>query len=216
MGGLRSRGPVTLALLCALLVVACGESRAGRGAGLGPRAAAEADDPVAFGRIEPFALTSQTGATITLEELRGRPWVVACIFTTCTGPCPSITRAMGRIQRRLAGVDARLVSITVDPQRDSPAVLARYAEAFDADPERWFFLTGADEAEVHRLIRSSFKMPVDRLDEPDPRTGDLLTHDRRLAVIDAQGVIRGWYDSQTPEQVDLLVRRVRFLASQGR
>ncbi len=155
-------------------------------------------------------MTSQTGETVTLETLRGRTWVMASIFTTCAGPCPRITAAMSDVARRIEGTGAHLVSITIDPARDHPARLASYAEAYGADPERWTFLTGEEEA-IHALVRGGFKMPVARLDEPHPETGDLLTHDRRLAVIDARGRIRGWYDSEDRDELALLVERVKFL-----
>lgn len=199
-------------ILCSL-VAACGGcdgAQAGYGGSDGPKAAADADDPRDFGALPDFALTSQAGEIVTLASLRGRVWVMASIFTTCAGPCPRITRAMGDVARRIENTNAHLVSITVDPARDNPAKLASYAKSYGADPERWTFLTGAEEA-IHTLIREGFRMPVARLDEPHPETGDLLTHDRRLAVIDAEGRIRGWYDSEDRDQLALLVERVKFL-----
>lgn len=184
---------------------------AGFGAGSGPAAAAAAEDPVAFGHVPDFALIDQDGEAFGLGDLDGRPWVMACIFTLCTGPCPSITGEMARLANALHDVDARFVSLSIDPARDHPFRLRQYAEAHSADTTRWHFLTG-EEAQIDRLVREGIKLPLARLDEPDPETGDLLTHDQRLTVIDATGRIRGWYDSQDPEQVARLIERVRFLA----
>ena len=199
-------------VLC-VLAAACGDdhTRAGYGGSDGPKAAADADDPRVFAALPDFALTSQTGETVTLESLRGRVWVMGCIFTTCAGPCPRITAAMSDVSHRIQDTGAHLVTISVDPARDNPAKLASYAGSYGADPERWTFLTGEEEV-IHTLIREGFKMPVARLDEPHPETGDLLTHDRRLVVIDAAGRIRGWYDSEDRDQLALLVERVKFLA----
>ena len=173
--------------------------------------AAPADDPIVFGQVPAFELVDQTGTAFTREDLAGTPWVLATIFTTCTGPCPSVTREVGRVARRLDGTDVHFVSVTVDPERDSPAVLAAYAEAFEADPARWSFLTGEPD-QVASLVRDGFKMPFAQLEEPDPVTGDTITHDVRLAVVDADGAIRGWYRSDEPAEMDGLVRRVEFLA----
>ncbi|MEM7310573.1 MAG: SCO family protein [Planctomycetota bacterium] len=199
-------------LVLAALGAGCAEdeSAAGYGGSSGPTTAAAPGDPIDFGTLPDFRLTDQHGEPFGLIDLKGTPWVLACIFTTCTGPCPSITRTMADVARRLEGTEAHLVSITVDPARDNPAVLDRYAQAHEADPERWSFLTG-EEAEVHGLIREGFKLPVAKLDEADPETGDFLTHDRRLTVVDAEGRIRGWYDSEDPAQVKRLVERVRAL-----
>jgi cytochrome oxidase Cu insertion factor (SCO1/SenC/PrrC family) len=195
-----------------LALPACGdEAVAGKGASSGPATAAAANDAIAFAEVPDFTLITQDGDELTRADLAGRPWVLACIFTLCTGPCPSITKEVARLERKLDDVDVRFVSLSVDPARDKPHMLQAYAEAYQADTTRWTFATGT-EAEVATLVREGFKLPFAKLDEPDPETGDLLTHDQRLTVIDAQGRIRGWYDSQDPDQMALLAERVRFLA----
>ncbi len=200
------------AALCLALLFGCGkESAAGYGGSSGPATAAAAEDPIDFGAVPDFALVDQEGRPLTRQDLLGRPWVLACIFTLCTGPCPSITRELAHVAHELQGVDARFVSLSVDPARDKPYMLKRYAEAFQADTSRWSFATG-EQAQIDSLVREGFHLPLARLDAPDPLTGTQLTHDQRLTVIDAEGKIRGWYDSQDPEQVKLLIERVRFLA----
>jgi len=207
-----STSTAAAAALCLALAGACGrEAAAGSGGSAGPAAAAAAEDPADFGAVPDFALVDQDGRALTRQDLLGRPWVLACIFTLCTGPCPSITRQMAYVARELEGVDARLVSLSVDPARDKPYMLKRYAEAFEADTARWSFATG-EQAQIDTLVRDGFKLPLARLDAPDPQTGTQLTHDQRLTVIDAQGHIRGWYDSQDPKQVERLIERMRFLA----
>jgi protein SCO1 len=208
-------GPAAAAALCLALASACGgDAAAGpaRSAGSsGPVAAAAPEDPVVFGPVPDFALIDQDGRALTRADLLGRPWVLACFFTLCTGPCPSITRELAHVARELEGVEARFVSLSVDPARDKPYMLKRYAEQFGADTARWSFATG-EEAALDALVRQGFKLPLARLDTPDPETGTELTHDQRLTVIDAQGNIRGWYDSQDPQAVQRLIERVRFLA----
>lgn len=209
------RGALVGALLSLLLpLAACdgGAAAAGRGGAAGPDVSPAADDPIDFGSVPDFRLTDQDGLEVTLADLAGRPWVLACIYTLCTGPCPSITKELGAVVRRLDGVDARFVSLSVDPLRDQPHVLKRYAEAHGADLERWRFLTGRPE-EVERLVRDGFRLPLATLAEPDALTGETITHDQRLTVIDAEGRVRGWYDSQDPAEIALLCERVRFLAA---
>jgi len=199
----------------AFVLGACSDSKAapGHGGSSGPATAAAADSEAVFGELPEFRVTTQDGETLTKQDLLGRPWVMACIFTMCNGPCPAITREVKKLTKRLEGVDVRFISLSVDPKRDKPHVLKAYAESYEADLSRWSFVT-SDPAQIGELVRGGFKLPFAELDEPDPETGDRLTHDQRLTVIDAQGRIRGWYDSQDAEQRKLCVERLRFLAAQ--
>ena len=107
--------------------------------------------PPALGRLPDFALTDQTGGAITSAALAGRPYVADFIFTSCAGQCMALTGRMARLSRDLPG-HVRLVSVSVDPVRDTPQALAAYAEQNGADPERWRFLTG-EPARVKALIQ---------------------------------------------------------------
>src|SRR5436309_9468853 len=96
-----------------------------------------------------FTLASADGGTLRFAGLRGKVVVVSFVFTTCTGTCPATTLRMGVLARKLRehglfrGDAVRLVSITLDPGRDTPEVLRRYARLHDADPAHWIFLTGS-------------------------------------------------------------------------
>jgi cytochrome oxidase Cu insertion factor (SCO1/SenC/PrrC family) len=122
---------------------------------------------------------------------------------------------MQALQAELAGTDARLVSITVDPAHDSPEVLRAYADSYDADPARWLFLTGSEEA-VDALVRGGFKMAVDRAGADDAPAGQRVTHDTRLVAVDARGRIRGWYDGRSEAGLRALGARMHYLAGEGR
>ncbi len=215
-GGRREAARARLRARAAALVLlslasACAETAAGSGGSAGPKTAAAPEDPVDFGTLGSFSLIDQDGRTLTQADFAGRPWVAACIFTLCTGPCPSITRQMAYVVGELDGVDARFLSLSVDPARDKPFMLKRYAESFGADLERWSFATG-EEVAIDALVRQGFRLPLARLPEPDPATGTELTHDQRFVVVDGTGRIRGWYDSQDPEEVQRLIERVKVLA----
>ncbi len=199
--------------LGACLVAGCGEDGPVARAGGGVSVAADAEDPIVFADVPDFGLTSQLGEPVTRESLLGRPYAVAAVFTTCVGPCPRISSEMKRLQAELKGTDALLVSISVDPEADSPEVLRKYAEGFGADPERWLFLTGEEEL-VYELVREGFKIGVARAGEEEVRVGFQVTHGTQIAAVDKRGRIRGWYDSQTDEGVGRLKERMRFLATE--
>jgi len=200
----------SLALL-ASFAGACRES-AGHGGSLGPRTDAAADSPDEFGSVGEFRLVREDGTEFGSRELLGRPWVLGCIFTSCAGPCPALTSGMADLQRELAGTPVRFVSLTVDPTHDSPERLRAYGERFGADFSSWAFLTGS-ETDIFRLIRASFRLAAEGrgADASDPQAPP--THDERLAVVDAQGRVRGYYSGRTEEGIAATAARLRFLAS---
>lgn len=159
--------------------------------------------------VAPFSLTERSGRTVTSADLLGKVWVVSCFFTNCAGDCPKTTGSMARLQERLAGYgDVVLVSMSVFPQQDTPARLRQYAERWQADPQRWWFLTGP-ETVIHGLIENSFKQTVTRSD--NPKSGYEIDHTFSLMVVDHRGRIRGYVDGLKPEEVDRLEQRVKEL-----
>src|SRR5215475_7711784 len=103
-----------------------------------------------------FTLTNQDGKRLPLKELRGKVLAITFIFASCTDTCPLLTAKMAGIQNRLGpafGPQAFFLSITVDPERDTPAVLKRYAEARRANTAGWAFLTGSS-AEIRQVAKS--------------------------------------------------------------
>ena len=101
-----------------------------------------------IGPAPDFALTAQDGRTVTLRDLRGKAVAVAFVYTSCPDICPLLTAKMAEVQDDLGadfGTRVAFVSITVDPARDTQAVLRDYAEAMGADPAGWAFLTGPPE-----------------------------------------------------------------------
>lgn len=132
-------------------------------------------------------------AGLTLAELKGRPWVAGFVFTRCAGPCPAITAAMAGLQKSLPPRFG-LLSVSVDPAYDTPAVLEKYAAKFGADPSRWLFATGSP-AVIADLLIGGFKVPF---------SGATVTHTTRLVLIDAEGRVRGYFDSETADGLDAL------------
>jgi len=173
--------------------------------------AAAPESPEAFQTIADFTLTDSAGKPFTLADLKARPSIVGFVFTRCTGPCPRVTGNMRRIQDMLSGVDARLVTISVDPEFDTPQVLAGYAEAVGADLGRWTFLTGP-LADVVALSEKSFYLPVAR-DDSQP-IGASVTHRTWLTVVDRHGRIRGYYDGEGDAGIERAVARAKFLVNE--
>ena len=142
-----------------------------------------------------FTLTERSGQAVTRDDLKGKVWVASFVFTRCPGPCPQVTATMARLQKELDvanSPDLRLVTFTVDPERDTPGELKEYAARYQAHPERWLFLTGKSEAELHALLKEGFKVTAQR--SKDPKPGDEFDHSSRLAVVDRAGTIRGYFD----------------------
>jgi protein SCO1/2 len=164
-------------------------------AGCGPRAASSSrpsGTPDLNLPLGSFGLTERSGKTVTEKDLLGKVWVASFVFTRCLGPCPAVTGTVKELQADLRDIpDVRFVTFTVDPSRDNPDELAKYAAKYGADPERWLFLTGP-EATVHALMRDRFKLAVGRK-EGDVKEGDEYDHSTRLTVVDKKGVIRGTF-----------------------
>jgi cytochrome oxidase Cu insertion factor (SCO1/SenC/PrrC family) len=144
-----------------------------------------------------FALTERSGKKITDKDLRGSVWIGSFIFTRCTSTCPAVTNTMARLQAELKdelkGGKVKLVTFTVDPARDDLKALNDYANARQADPNNWLFLTG-DEQTIHKLMREQFKQAVERKVGPGVEVGDEFDHGTRLVLVDKNGVIRAMYD----------------------
>jgi len=119
-----------------------------------------------IGTVPDFSLVSSERETIERNDLLGHPWVVDLMFTSCAGVCPRMTTEMARLESGAGDIpEAKFVSISVDPERDTPEVLAAYAKKLGVGSERWFFLTGSQE-EVHALASAGLYLPTEQGD-PD-------------------------------------------------
>ncbi len=127
-----------------------------------------------FGTVPDFSLIQRDGRQVTLADLRGKVWITNFIYTHCTDTCPLQSAQMARLQEELkTEPDFRLVSITVDPEQDTPETLSEYATRFGANRERWLFLTGNKRA-VYTLAVEGFRLSV-----ADPEELDQGPRDKR-------------------------------------
>lgn len=149
-----------------------------------------------IGSVNDFTLTNQFGAVVTLADLRGKVWVADIIFTRCPGPCLKMTRQMKELEAALpVASKAKLVTLTTDPDYDSPPVLEKYAARFDADTNRWTFLTGTKK-EVGLLAANGLKLAAVEI-KPDERKSenDLFIHSTTFVVVDRQARLRGVFET---------------------
>lgn len=153
--------------------------------------------------VPEFHLMSQDGQAFDSKVLQGKIWVADFIYTTCPGPCPRMTSQMKEVQSAVQKMpDVRLVSFTVDPEHDTPAVLAAYAKQRGAAFDDWYFLTGPP-AELQRLDRDVFKLG--NIDAS-------LQHSTRFTLIDRQSRIRGYYDTSESQAIPKLIDDIYALA----
>jgi protein SCO1/2 len=169
-----------------------------------------------FGPAPDFQLTESTGATFSSQSLAGHVTLLDFVYTHCTDACPLLSATFQQAQRKLAdekllGSRVMLVSLSVDPQHDTPAVLAEYGQQFKADANGWKLLTG-DWDQVYDVV-TGFKVatrpPRPAADAPAPG-GTELTHSTRIVLIDAQQQVRAYLEGQDATADDLVnaVKRV--------
>lgn len=146
--------------------------------------------------VADFTLTNQDGQVTTLANLTNHVWVADIIFTRCAGPCPVMTGQMSSLQGKLPkDSSTRLVTLTTDPDYDSPAVLKRYGEHFQADFGRWTFLTGS-KAQIAGLGGDSLKLSaVPVKDEDRKDNADLFIHSTYFVVVDKHAKLRGVFET---------------------
>lgn len=167
----------------------------------------ESRNPV-LGVVPDFSLTERSGRPLRKSDLIGSYWIASFIFTRCATSCPMAVMKLAQLQSDLPE-DVRLVSFSVDPEHDSPGVLADYAEKAGADVDHWLFVTG-EKSEVYTCIREGFNLAVEQ--GSNPRPGWEVTHSPRFALVDPKGRIRGYYDSSDPADLERLRRDVRRLS----
>jgi protein SCO1/2 len=154
--------------------------------------------------VSSFTLTDQTGADFKSASLVGHVWVANFMFTNCPGPCPRMSSQMHEIQSALTGQDVKLVSMTVDPDRDTPQALAKYAAFYSATPGVWYFLTGPRET-LNHLGQDVFKLnPVD----------GTFDHSTRFVLVDRKSQIRGYYLTSEPDAIQRVIADAKVLLGQ--
>ncbi|MCC5822557.1 MAG: SCO family protein [Phycisphaerales bacterium] len=168
-------------------------------------------NPYADFHVPEFELIDRNGDPITHAALDGRYTVLDFFFSSCPLWCPGMTAAMARVQNETAGTSARLMSVSIDGEVDTPAIISRYANDYGADPERWDFVTG-DPDVVADIVRNGLRFEIG--DESiDPRTGGrIIDHPTRLILVGPDRRVVGLYRFDDPDDIEELIAAVKRLA----
>ena len=160
-------------------------------------------------RMEPgavaaaFTLTERSGKPFDSASLRGKVWVASVFFANCPGPCFRENQALADILRNIPDPEFMAVSVTCDPDNDTPESLRRYADRFEADPARWKFLTG-DMETIKKIANGTFLLPA-----------EVGVHSERGVVFDREGRLRGSYHLLQPDRVKLLEKLIRDVLAES-
>lgn len=153
-------------------------------------------DPRVYRQLQPFSITERSGQPLTLKQLRGKVWIADFIFTRCPGMCPAMSLQMKLLRDKLEDRpdfgSLRFVSISVDPDNDTPDVLTQYANRYDAG-DAWLFGTGKREV-VWDLIKGNFLLGVAKAKEEDKHAKEPIIHSPNFVLVDRLGRIRGYYN----------------------
>jgi protein SCO1/2 len=179
-----------------------------------------------LGELPAFSLIDQDGQRLGKAELAGKVWMAGFIFTRCPTICPAITATMARIQKRARGIenDFRLVSFSVDPEYDTPAVLTAFAAKHHASPRMWRFVTGP-LGDVRTTIVDGLKIAMGD-DDSGAGAGKAATlqgeqdfasimHGTHFVLVDQRGRIRGYYNSTDGDVVDHVLGDATMLINRG-
>ena len=174
----------------------------------------EPQPPPILSDLPAFTLTDDTGKSLSKGDLAGQVWIASFFFTHCPSVCPVLMTRMVELQKRFADAGitgVRLVSITVDPARDTPEVLRAAESRYGVDPARWTLVTGETER-VHQLLVGGFKVPG--LDAGALANGD-IPHTTKVVLVDGRGRIRGYYDTDE-SGLDEVFHRAQHVLKEAR
>lgn len=166
-----------------------------------------------YATVPEFVLTDRDGNKVSNNDLKGKVWLANFIYTTCPSTCPMLSRRMANLQQAVfeAGGDrVRLVSFSVDPEHDTPEVLADYAKALEARKE-WHFLTGPGD-QLHRVARTGFLIGFDKA----PGTSRDIVHSEKIALVDQNGVVRRYYNGVGEDENPKIIEDLKTLLKEGR
>lgn len=156
--------------------------------------------------VAPFETIDQLGRTVTNDALAGSPYVASFFFTSCPVICPEMTVAIKEVQDSYAADDLSFVSFSIDPERDTIARLKAFAERFEVSHDNWHFVR-ADKDDIYRWARNEFMLTAI---EGTAENNDFI-HSELVALVDADGHVRGFYDPTDASRRKELMRDIDLL-----
>lgn len=183
-------------LLAILLLAACGDS--------------EIETNMSE-KVKPFEYTNQNGDKFGLEDLKGDWWIADFIFTNCTTVCLPMTSNMKQLQNRAAkdDIDVQFVSFSIDPERDTPEVLKKYADGYGVNPKNWNFLTGYEFQTIKELSVLSFKSLAEKPPENDDT--DQFMHGTSFFLVDPEGTVVKRYNGVEADSMEEIMKDLNKL-----
>ena len=167
-----------------------------------------------YGSLDSFQLVNQENTVFDSAALKGHVSIVNFIFTSCAHVCPLLTRQMAKIQEKTKemGKDVRLISISVDPDKDTPVKLREYGNRYGANFERWVFLTGPIET-IRRVVVKGFMNAMGENKEAPGSEPDLfeVTHGENFVILDKRGDIRAFRQAKSDRDIHGILKIVRQL-----
>jgi protein SCO1/2 len=145
-------------------------------------------------KISPFSLTNHLGQAVTENDLLGSPWLANIIFTRCPTICPQITQTISKLLPKI-GRDVKIISLTTDPEFDSPDILNNFAKANQATSTNWFFLTGDKQALVTLAVNNLKMVSLPKEESKRETPTDLFIHSSLIVLVDQNGQVRASFDS---------------------
>jgi protein SCO1/2 len=159
-----------------------------------------------FQQVPTFSLISHIGKAVTAADLQEAIYVTNFFYTACPATCRKISSQLVRVQEAFeSNPEVKIVSVTVEPERDSAAVLQAYAAEYGAKEDKWLFLTG-DRQEVYKLAQEGFQLT----DGEAVGRQDLIQTDK-LMLVDKEGKVRGIYDATSVKEIDRLITEINVL-----
>jgi protein SCO1/2 len=155
-----------------------------------------------------FSLTDQNGDTITDANLRGNVWIASVFFTQCPGICPMITMKLAELEKAVPSPQVKVVSLSIDPEHDTPAVMKEYAKNMGVDQSRWYFLTGP-KTTIYELATQGFKLAATPAKE-----GNSITHTQKVLLVDRDNEVRGVYDTNDDDSMKKLADDVKAMIAE--
>jgi len=155
------------------------------------------------GWMTDFVLTERQGNDVSSDDLKGQPYVVSFFYSTCPSICVQQNQMVQELQKEFQGQGVRFVSISVDPETDTPEAMREYAARFGADPEKWLFMTG-DLTYIRRVGAEVFRLAVDQ-----------KFHTEKFVLVDAKGAIVGYYSWPEPKQFQKLKADIRNMITKA-
>lgn len=183
-------------------------------------------EPPVIGQLPEFELVNQNGQPVGLKDYQGKVWVANFIFTSCAGTCPMLTQRMKKVQEAIESMGSdsgnlplKIVSFSVDPERDNPKKLADYAKSFKVNTEVWSFVTGPVDG-ITEMVVKGFKISMGKVPRGTANSGaegklkpgeifDVI-HGEKFILVDDKGQIRGYYDSDR-KGINRLIADLKYL-----